>query len=77
MMGSAQRYRELVAYLASHRAELSEPQVVGVRGLRSDRGGFFCIKLFANRRDAGVAVAERALANWRCRRAAIRSKAGF
>jgi hypothetical protein len=42
--------------------------------LRSDRGGFFCIKLFANRQDAEAAVAERARAN---RRAAIRSKAGF
>src|SRR6266853_6820026 len=47
VMASAQRHRELVAHLASHRAELGEPQMVGVGGLRSDRGGFFCIKLFA------------------------------
>ena len=31
-MDPAERYRELVAHLASHRAELSEPQVVGVGG---------------------------------------------
>src|SRR5229473_5808238 len=32
VMASAQRYREFVAHLASHCAELSEPQVVGVGG---------------------------------------------
>jgi hypothetical protein len=32
VMGSAQGYRELSAHLASHCAELSEPQVVGVGG---------------------------------------------
>jgi glycerol dehydrogenase-like iron-containing ADH family enzyme len=32
VMGSAQRHRELVAHLSSHRAKLSEPQVVGVSG---------------------------------------------
>jgi hypothetical protein len=31
-MGSAQGYRELIAYLASHRARLREPQMVGVSG---------------------------------------------
>ena len=31
MMGSAQRYGEFVADLASHRAGLGEPQMVGVR----------------------------------------------
>ena len=31
-MGSAQRHRELVADLASHRAGLGEPQMVGVSG---------------------------------------------
>jgi hypothetical protein len=30
VMGSTERYRELVADLASHRAGLSEPQMVGV-----------------------------------------------
>jgi hypothetical protein len=42
VMGSAQRHRELVAHLASHRAELGETQVVGVSGyarewVRSDK----------------------------------------
>src|SRR4030081_2399026 len=32
VMGSAQRYRELIAHLAPHRAELREPQMVGVGG---------------------------------------------
>jgi hypothetical protein len=32
MMGSAQGYGELVAYLASHCAELSESQMVSVGG---------------------------------------------
>jgi hypothetical protein len=32
VMGSAQRHRELVAYLASHCAGLREPQMVGVSG---------------------------------------------
>ena len=32
VMGSAQGHRELVAHLASHCVELSEPQVVGVGG---------------------------------------------
>src|SRR5216684_3633903 len=32
VMRSAQRHRELVADLAPHRARLSEPQMVGVRG---------------------------------------------
>jgi hypothetical protein len=31
-MGSAQGYRELVAYLTSHRTELSEPEMVSVSG---------------------------------------------
>ena len=35
MMNSAKGYRELVAHLASHRAELGEPQVVGVGGASS------------------------------------------
>ena len=30
--------------------------MLGIGGLRSDRGGFFCIKLFANRQDAGLAL---------------------
>jgi hypothetical protein len=32
VMASAQGYRELVAHLASHRAGLREPQVVGISG---------------------------------------------
>jgi len=35
VMASAQGYRELIAHLASHCAELSEPQVVGVSGASS------------------------------------------
>src|ERR1700730_2719273 len=35
VMASAQRHRELVAYLASHCAGLREPQVVGVGGASS------------------------------------------
>jgi hypothetical protein len=31
-MGPAQRDRELVADLASHRARLGEPKIVGIRG---------------------------------------------
>ena len=31
-MGSAEGYRELVAYLTSHCAELSEPEMVSVSG---------------------------------------------
>jgi hypothetical protein len=32
VMGSAQRYRELIADLSPHGAGLCEPQMVGVRG---------------------------------------------
>jgi hypothetical protein len=42
-MGSAQGYRELIAYLASHCAELSEPEMVGVSGASSaDETGLRC-----------------------------------
>jgi hypothetical protein len=34
-MGSPQRYRELIAHLASHRAELRKPEMVGVSGASS------------------------------------------
>ena len=35
VMASAQRHRELVAHLASHCAELGEPQMVGISGASS------------------------------------------
>src|SRR5713226_7358986 len=35
VMASAQGYRELIAHLASHCAELGEPQVVGISGASS------------------------------------------
>jgi hypothetical protein len=37
VMGSAQRHRELVAHLASHCAQLGEPQMVGVGGYARER----------------------------------------
>jgi hypothetical protein len=39
VMGSAQRHRELAAHLASHCAELGEPQVVGVSSRSVWRSG--------------------------------------
>jgi hypothetical protein len=40
VVGSAQRYSELVAHLAPHRAGLGEPQMVGVSGASStDKAG--------------------------------------
>ena len=46
VMGPAQRYRELVADLASHRPGLSEPQMVGVSGASpADETGLRCNEL--------------------------------
>jgi len=46
VMGPAQRYRELVADLASHRARLGEPQMVGVSGASpADQTGLRCNEL--------------------------------
>ena len=46
MMPTTQRYRELVADLASHGAGLGEPQMVGVGGASStDQAGLRCNKL--------------------------------
>jgi hypothetical protein len=43
VMGSAQGYGELVAYLAAHRTELSEPEMVGISGASSaDKTGLRC-----------------------------------
>ena len=43
VMGSAQRYRELIADLESHRAGLGEPQMVGVGGASpADQTGLRC-----------------------------------
>jgi hypothetical protein len=39
VMASAQRHRELIAHLASNRAELGESQVVGVSSRSVWRGG--------------------------------------
>ena len=45
VMGSAQRYGELVADLAPHRAGLSEPQMVGVSGASpANQTGLRCDK---------------------------------
>jgi hypothetical protein len=46
VMGPAQRYRELVADLASHRPGLGEPQVVGVSGASpANQTGLGCNEL--------------------------------
>jgi hypothetical protein len=46
MMGSTQGYRKFVAYLSSHCAELSEPEMVGVSGASAaDQTRLRCHKL--------------------------------
>ena len=45
VMDPAERYRELIAYLQSHRAGLGEPQMVGVGGAPpADQTGLRCYK---------------------------------
>ena len=62
-MGPAQGYRELVAYLASHCAELSEPKVVGISGASSaDKARLRCHEFEVGLIAMSARLADRKLA---------------
>ena len=59
VMDPTERYRELIAYLQSHRAGLGEPQMVGVGGASpADQTGLRC-----NEFEVGLVAEPTRLAN--------------